>query len=141
MSTNNTFAKSSNFNVNHLKLTPEKLAEWDKRRSSNTLSLSREVTTITSKYFNSSQQNKKKQDKLNMLLEDNSRDQSNGFENEMSLQEDKNTDNDLAIVDFSKDYDIQELNNKISAQEQEFNLISENDKSKILSEEDSSKFL
>ena len=51
MSINNTFAKS--FNVNHLKLTPEKLAEWDKRHSSNTLSLSQdEATTITSKYFN-----------------------------------------------------------------------------------------
>ncbi|CAG8705944.1 13574_t:CDS:2, partial [Cetraspora pellucida] len=28
--------KNSNFNVNTLKLTPEKLAEWSKRRASNT---------------------------------------------------------------------------------------------------------
>ncbi|CAG8586297.1 16430_t:CDS:2, partial [Racocetra persica] len=33
-------SKKFNFNVNTLKLTPEKLAEWCKRRTSNTLPLS-----------------------------------------------------------------------------------------------------
>src|SRR4051794_27707370 len=188
MSTNNTFAKS--FNVNHLKLTPEKLAEWDKRHSANT-SLSRgEDTTITSKYFNFSQQNQNQNDneipqihenlqdenqlfessppsidlqidaqshesiktaedqmKLdNMILDDNSCDQIDDnlkdSENGIYLQEDhfenKNTGNDLEMVE---DYDVQELNTKASAQEQDLNLISENDKSKNISEEDSSNFL
>src|SRR3954451_20452893 len=82
----------------------------------------------------------------NMILDDNSCDQIDDnlkdSENGIYLQEDhfenKNTGNDLEMVE---DYDVQELNTKASAQEQDLNLISENDKSKNISEEDSSNFL